>query len=104
VHDVRPAVTRHPDAATVHAAVQLAAPAVLLHEGAERGEEAEGDAGDEGSSVHHSMTRSARSSSDWGIVRPRALAVFRLISRLNVGDCSTGRSAGLAPFKMRSTK
>ena len=37
--------------------------------------------GNEGATVHHSITSSARSSSDCGIVRPSALAVFRLITR-----------------------
>ena len=39
LHDVRPAITRHPDAPVLHAAVQLAAAPVLLEEGVERGEE-----------------------------------------------------------------
>jgi len=38
VHDTRPAVTRHPDAATLHTAVQITAAAVLLQEGIKRGE------------------------------------------------------------------
>jgi hypothetical protein len=33
-----PAVTGHPNALTIHAAVQFAAAAVLLHEGVESGE------------------------------------------------------------------
>lgn len=39
MRDAGLAVTRHPDALTVHAAVQLAATAVLLHEGVKGGEE-----------------------------------------------------------------
>ena len=38
-----------------------------------------------------------------GIVRPRALAVLRLMTRSNCVGCSTGNSSGLAPFRMRST-
>src|SRR5205823_3096179 len=48
----------------------------------------------------HSMTSSARCSSDCGTVRPSALAVFRLITSSNLVGCSTGRSAGLAPFRI----
>ena len=51
----------------------------------------------------YSITSSARSSSDCGIVRPSALAVLRLITSSNRDGCSTGRSPGLAPFKIRST-
>src|SRR5262245_10113833 len=58
---------------------------------------------DERSPVHHWMISSARTRMDWGIVRPRALAVLRLIASSKFVDCSTGRSAGLAPFRMRST-
>ena len=50
----------------------------------------------------YSMTRSARLRSDGGSVRPRALAVFRLITSSNLVGCSTGRSPGLAPLKIRS--
>ena len=49
------------------------------------------------------MIRSARRSIDWGIVSPSALAVFRLITNSNLVGCSTGRSAGLAPFRILST-
>src|SRR5262245_50430770 len=45
----------------------------------------------------HSITSSARNSTDCGIVRPRALAVLRLMTSSNLVGCSTGRSAGLAP-------
>src|SRR5262245_65903136 len=38
-----------------------------------------------------------------GIVRPSVSAVFRLIIRSNCVGRSTGRSAGLAPRRMRST-
>ena len=51
----------------------------------------------------YSITSSARASSDGGISRPSAFAVFRLItSSYLVGFC-TGRSAGFAPLKIRST-
>ena len=38
-----------------------------------------------------------------GIVRPRASAVFRLMTNSNFMGCSTGRSAGLVPFRILST-
>ena len=36
------------------------------------------------------------------MVSPRASAVFRLITSSNVVGCSTGRSAGFAPFRILS--
>ena len=50
-----------------------------------------------------STIRSARSSTDGGIVRPRALAVLRLMTSSNFVGSSTGRSAGFAPLRIRST-
>src|SRR5713101_3580648 len=37
------------------------------------------------------------------MVRPRAFAVLRLITSSNLMGCSTGRSAGVAPFRILST-
>jgi hypothetical protein len=37
------------------------------------------------------------------MVRPRALAVFKLTTRSNFVGCSIGRSAGFAPFRILST-
>src|SRR2546421_11219111 len=48
------------------------------------------------------ITSSAWKSSVGGIVRPRALAVFRLIPNSNFIGCSTGRSAALVPFLLFS--
>src|SRR5262245_56589859 len=46
-----------------------------------------------------------RSSIDWGIVRPSALAVLRLLmTRSNFVGRSTGRSPGLVPFRILSTQ
>src|SRR5262245_27850828 len=50
------------------------------------------------------ITLSARYSIDCGIVRPICLAVLRFITNSNLVGCSTGKSAGLAPFRIRSTK
>ena len=49
----------------------------------------------------HSITSSARASSDGGISRPSARTVLRLITSSNLVDCITGRSAGLAPLRIR---
>src|SRR5215510_6342188 len=51
----------------------------------------------------HWITSFARASSDGGIVRPRALAVLRLMTSSNSVGRSTGRSAGLAPLRIKST-
>src|SRR4029453_13184011 len=51
----------------------------------------------------HWMISSARRRTDGGIVRPSALAVFRLMTSSNLVGCSTGKSAGFAPFKILST-
>jgi hypothetical protein len=49
------------------------------------------------------MALSARAGSDGGIVRPRALAVLRLITNSTFVGCSMGRLAGLAPLRILST-
>jgi hypothetical protein len=46
------------------------------------------------------MTSSARARITGGIVRPSALAVFRLITSSNLVGAITGKSTGLAPFKI----
>ena len=51
----------------------------------------------------HSITSSARASSDGGTSRPSALAVLRLITSSNFVGACTGRSAGFSPLRMRST-
>ena len=51
----------------------------------------------------HSITSSARASSDGGNSRPSALAVFRLMRNSNLVGCSTASSPGLAPFSILST-
>jgi hypothetical protein len=53
---------------------------------------------------HHSITSSARTSIDGGMVRPNVLAVLRSMTSSNCLGCSLGRSEGLAPLRMRSTK
>ena len=49
----------------------------------------------------HSITSSARASSVGGTVIPSIRAVCALITSSNLVDCATGRSAGLAPLRMR---
>ncbi len=48
------------------------------------------------------MTASACANRIGGRVRPSALAVFRLMTSSNLVGRSNGRSAGFAPFRMRS--
>jgi hypothetical protein len=51
----------------------------------------------------HSITSSARARREGGMARPRTFAAFMLMTSSKTVGCSTGRSAGLAPFRMRST-
>src|SRR5262249_10443119 len=51
---------------------------------------------------HHSITSSAVASSEGGSVRPSTRAVGMLMTKSNLVDCTTGRSAGLAPLRMRA--
>src|SRR5262245_11337671 len=54
-------------------------------------------------SVAYLITLSARKRTDCGIVTPICLAVLRLMMNSNFVGCSTGRSAGFAPFRILST-
>jgi hypothetical protein len=51
----------------------------------------------------HSITSSARSKNDPGIVKPSAFAVSRFITRLNLVGCSTGKSPALEPREILFT-
>ncbi len=51
----------------------------------------------------HRMTSPAWKRRVGGIVRPSASAVLRLMINSYLVGCSTGRSAGLAPFRIFST-
>jgi hypothetical protein len=51
----------------------------------------------------HSMTSSAMSCICVGTFSPSAFAVFMLIASSNFVGACTGRSAGFAPLRMRST-
>src|SRR5262249_15635408 len=51
----------------------------------------------------HSITSSARASTDVGTSRPSALAVLRLFTSSYLVGAWTGRSAGFSPLRMRST-
>jgi hypothetical protein len=59
---------------------------------------------DSGSEALYSITSSARERRDGGTVIPRAFAVLRLIVSSSRVGCSTGRSPGLAPSRIRLTK
>ena len=50
---------------------------------------------------HHSITSSARPSSESGKVMPSAFAVLRLMISSIFVYCCTGRSAGVAPLRIR---
>src|SRR5215472_16164145 len=50
----------------------------------------------------YSITSSASESRLSEILTPRALAVLRLIIVSNLVGCSTGRSAGFAPLRIRA--
>ena len=52
---------------------------------------------------HHLISLLARASTSGGIARPICFAVLRFITSSNFVGCSTGRSAGLAPFRILST-
>src|SRR5215467_7506755 len=62
-----------------------------------------GEQGDELVTAAHSITSSACCRNGSGIVRPSAFAVLRLTTSSNLLASCTGRSPGLAPFRMRST-
>jgi hypothetical protein len=53
--------------------------------------------------LSYSITSSARARIEGGTVRPSSLAVLRLTTSSNLVGCWTGRSAGLAPARMRPT-
>src|SRR6516162_661311 len=64
----------------------------------------EADVSSRSKATVYSITLSARSKKDSGIVSPIAFADLRLITSSNLVGCSTGRSAGLAPLKILSKK
>jgi hypothetical protein len=68
--------------------------------GERRREEAAGHSVEECAPVHYWITSSARASSDGGMVSPSAFAVLRLMTSSNRVGRSTGKSAGLVPFKI----
>src|SRR5215472_7268930 len=76
-----------------------------LRAGHERSDEkAAAERAEEHPPCAHWISSSARPRSACGIVRPRALALLRLMASSNLMGCSTGRSPGLAPFRILSTK
>jgi hypothetical protein len=57
-----------------------------------------------GSEIIHSIISSARATRVGGTGSANALAVLRLMTSSNLVGSSTGRSAGLEPLRIRSTK
>ena len=53
--------------------------------------------------LNHLISLLARASTSGGIVTSICFAVFKLITSSNLVGCSTGKSAGLAPFRILST-
>src|SRR5262249_39112162 len=49
----------------------------------------------------HSITSSAMASTPGGMVRLSVLAVLRLITNSNLVGCTTGRSLGFSPLRIR---
>src|SRR5262249_36874726 len=74
-----------------------------LRLGGERRGEETNRSGEKRSATRHWITSSARASTAGGVVRLRVLAVLRLMTSLNLVACSTGRSPGLAPFRILAT-
>jgi hypothetical protein len=56
-----------------------------------------------GHPLSHSITSSARASSEGGTVIPSAFAVLRLITVSYLVGAWTGKSAGFSPLRTRST-
>src|SRR5262249_42505177 len=75
----------------------------LLRTGAERPRCRGADEQRDELAALHSITSSARASSVGGTSRPSAFAALRLIANSNLVGCTTGRSAGRAPFSTRPT-
>ncbi len=53
--------------------------------------------------VPHSITSSASNCIELGTSMPSALAVCRLITNSNLLDCTTGKSVGFSPLRIRPT-
>src|SRR5262249_32415739 len=62
-----------------------------------------GEQCDDLAATDHSITSSTLASSCGGTSRFNALAVCKLMANSNLVGCTTGNSAGLAPFRMRPT-
>src|SRR6516162_340839 len=78
-------------------------PVALLRPRRERPRRRAADQRDELAPFHHSITSSASASSLSGIWRPNAFAVLRLMTNSNLVGCTTGKSPGLAPLRIRPT-
>ena len=67
-----------------------------------RGERACAECNEKCATRSHSITLSARTRMDCGILMPSAFAVFMLITSSNLVGCSIGSSPGLAPLRILS--
>src|SRR5215813_14171073 len=73
----------------------------LLRARRERPRRRHAEQGDEGAPQHHSITSSAMARSEGGTERPSIVAIWALMISSNLLDCTTGKSAGFAPLRMR---
>src|SRR5215470_18607465 len=101
--DPRPRIHSHCHESDAIPVVQPTVHHLELHAKGDEGRDEETAAARE-IGQHYSIIWSARPRSDCGIVRPIALAVFRLMTRSNFVGCSTGRSPGFPPLRILSTK
>src|SRR5882672_10290001 len=76
---------------------------LLSRDGENPGERARAQREQQRPARDHSITLSARTSIDCGIVTSIALAVFMLITSSNLVARSIGRSLGFAPLRILST-
>src|SRR5262249_47163138 len=82
---------------TIH---QDADPARRLRASGERPRRCAANQRDELAASDHSMTSSASASSDGDTVSPCIRAVWTFTTSWNFDGCTTGKSAGLAPFRI----
>src|SRR5215468_6963292 len=85
----------------VHKHADAAHPLALLRPRCQRPSRRSAEQRDELAPPDHSITSSARARSMGGTSSPSARAVGRLMMKSNLVDCTTGRSVGFSPFRMR---
>src|SRR5262249_40047653 len=85
----------------IHEHADAPHPLFLLREHRQRPRRRTAEQRDERAPSHHSITSSASNCSALGTSRPSNLAACELRTNSNLVDCTTGRSAGFAPFRIR---